>query len=53
MIESNLFVSTPVPAKTHAEVKAYAALNNIRIPEAYEKLISFALDAPSVQKNKV
>ena len=51
MIESDGFVSTPVPAKTHAEVKAYAALNNLRVPEAYKRLISVALDAP--QKNKV
>jgi len=53
MKESNGFVHTPVPAKTHAEVKAYAALNNIHIPDAYEKLISFALCDTSVQKNKM
>ena len=45
------FVSTPVPERTHQEVKAFAALNKIRIPEAYEQLIAFALSAQSLQKN--
>ncbi len=46
------YVFTPVPANAHAQVKAYAALNKIRIPEAYEKLILLALDIPSSQHEK-
>lgn len=49
-MESCEYVFTPVPANAHAQVKAFAALNKIRIPEAYEKLIWLALTASSGQK---
>lgn len=43
-MDSSNTVSTPVPAKIHAQVKAYAALNNMRVPRAYEVLITLALE---------
>jgi hypothetical protein len=54
-MKDNEMTYTWIPSETHDAVKAFAALNRIKIPEAYEQIIieglkTFNFDVSGIKK---